>query len=85
MIKSTMGYNQKQIAILGVAKDLGACLGFVAGSLSDVLPSWGLLLIGAVHNFVGYGLLWLLVTQRLPTLPLWVVSSILTLFLEKVF
>ena len=77
MIKSTMGYNQKQLAILGVAKDLGACLGFVAGSLSDVLPSWGLLLIGAVHNFVGYGLLWLLVTQRLPTLPLWVVSSVL--------
>ena len=77
VIKSTMGYNQKQIAILGVAKDLGACLGFVAGSLSEVLPSWGLLLIGAVHNFVGYGLLWLVVTQRLPTLPLWVVSSVL--------
>ncbi|PON77284.1 Major facilitator [Parasponia andersonii] len=72
VIKSTMGYNQKQLAILGVVKDLGACLGFVAGSLSEVLPSWGLLLSGAVQNFIGYGLLWLIVTQRLPTLPLWV-------------
>lgn len=74
MIKSTMGYNQRQIAILGVAKDWGDAIGFVAGSLCDVLPTWGLLLIGAVQNFLGYGLLWLIVTQKLPNMPLWVVS-----------
>ncbi|OMO84128.1 Nodulin-like protein, partial [Corchorus capsularis] len=33
VIKSVMGYNQRQIAILGVAKDLGDSIGFVAGSL----------------------------------------------------
>ena len=75
MIKSTMGYNQRQIAILGVAKDLGDSVGIVAGSLSEALPTWVLFLIGVVQNFVGYGFLWLIVTQRLPNMPLWVVSS----------
>lgn len=75
MIKSTMGYNQRQLAILGVAKDWGDAVGFVAGSLSEVLPTWGLLSIGAALNFLGYGFLWLIVSQRLPAFPLWVVSS----------
>ncbi|XP_052174533.1 protein NUCLEAR FUSION DEFECTIVE 4-like [Diospyros lotus] len=72
VIKSSMGYNQRQIAILGVAKDLGDNIGFVAGALSEVLPIWVVLLIGVVQNFVGYGLVWLIVTHRLPALPLWV-------------
>ncbi|PON95769.1 Major facilitator [Trema orientale] len=72
VIKSIMGYNQRQLAVLGVFKNFGNCVGFVAGSLSQVLPTWGLLLIGAVHNLIGYGSLWLIVTQRLHTMPLWV-------------
>ncbi|KAM1788638.1 protein NUCLEAR FUSION DEFECTIVE 4-like [Malus sylvestris] len=72
VIKSTMGYSQRQLAILGVAKDLGDSVGFVAGSLSEILPTWGLLVIGAAFNFVGYGLLWLIVSQTLPAFPLWV-------------
>lgn len=72
VIKSTMGYSQRQVAILGVAKDLGDAIGFVAGYLSEILPSWGLFAIGAVLNFLGYGLLWLIVSQKIPALPLWV-------------
>ncbi|KAL6996938.1 hypothetical protein U1Q18_007062 [Sarracenia purpurea var. burkii] len=72
VIKSAMGYNQRQIAILGVAKDLGDSIGLIAGSLCEVLPIWAILFIGVVQNFVGYGLVWLIVTGRLPTLPLWV-------------
>lgn len=75
MIKSTMGYTQRELAILGVAKDWGDAIGFVAGYLSEILPSWGLLVIGAVLNFLGYGLLWLIVSQKIAALPLWVVSS----------
>lgn len=71
-----MGYSQRQLAFLAVAKDLGDAIGFVAGSLCEVLPTWGLFLIGALQNFLGYGLLWLIVTKRLPTMPLWVVSLI---------
>ncbi|KAJ9140157.1 hypothetical protein P3X46_030837 [Hevea brasiliensis] len=72
VIKSAMGYNQRQVAMLGVAKDLGDSIGFVAGALCEVLPIWALLLIGVFQNFVGYGLVWLIVIGKLPSLPLWV-------------
>ncbi|XP_059657417.1 protein NUCLEAR FUSION DEFECTIVE 4-like [Cornus florida] len=72
VVKSTMGYTQREVAILGVAKDLGDSIGFIAGSLCEILPIWVILCIGVVQNFLGYGLLWLIVTQRLPSLPLWV-------------
>ncbi|XP_057983645.1 protein NUCLEAR FUSION DEFECTIVE 4-like [Malania oleifera] len=71
VIKSSLGYNQRQIARLGVAKDLGDSVGFLAGSLCEVLPLWGALLVGALQNFVGYGWVWLIVTGRAPALPLW--------------
>ncbi|KAK1295452.1 hypothetical protein QJS10_CPA16g00927 [Acorus calamus] len=71
VIKSSLKYNQRQIASLGVAKDLGDSIGFVAGSLSEYLPMWALLFIGAIQNFVGYGMIWLIVSGRMPELPLW--------------
>ncbi|KAH7846400.1 hypothetical protein Vadar_013594 [Vaccinium darrowii] len=71
VIKSSLNYNQKQIARLGVAKDLGDSVGFLAGSLCEFLPLWGALLVGALQNFIGYGLVWLIVTGRVPALPLW--------------
>ncbi|KAI3850954.1 hypothetical protein MKX03_036434 [Papaver bracteatum] len=71
VIKSSLNYNQKQIARLGVAKDLGDSVGFLAGSLCEVLPIWAALLIGAMQNMIGYGWVWLIVTHRVPTLPLW--------------
>lgn len=77
VIKSGMGYNQRQIALLGVAKDLGDAIGFLAGILCEVLPIWAVLFIGVVQNFVGYGVVWLIVAHKLPALPLWVVSSLL--------
>ncbi|XP_062115932.1 protein NUCLEAR FUSION DEFECTIVE 4-like [Humulus lupulus] len=72
VIKSIMGYNQRQLSLLGVVKTLGGSVGFVAGSLSEILPIWGLLLIGALQNFIGYGLLWLIVHLKLSSMPLWV-------------
>ncbi|CDY16357.1 BnaA02g11610D [Brassica napus] len=71
-IKTSLGYNQKQIGLLGVAKNLGDAIGFVSGALSDVSPSWTVLLVGAAQNFVGYGVVWLVVTGQLPNLPLWI-------------
>nr|XP_043615413.1 protein NUCLEAR FUSION DEFECTIVE 4-like [Erigeron canadensis] len=72
VIKSAMGYNQRQIAMLGVAKDIGDAIGFVAGSLCEVAPIWVVLFIGVAQNFFGYGLVWLTVNHTLPPLPLWV-------------
>ncbi|KAL3347049.1 hypothetical protein AABB24_025459 [Solanum stoloniferum] len=77
IIKSSLNYNQKQIARLGVAKDLGDSVGFLAGTLSEILPLWAALLVGAVQNFIGYGWVWLIVTGRSPTLPLWVMCLLI--------
>ncbi|KAF8118083.1 hypothetical protein N665_0006s0083 [Sinapis alba] len=71
VIKSSLNYNQKELARLGVAKDLGDSVGFIAGSLSESFPLWVALLVGAVQNLVGYGWVWLVVTRRAPVLPLW--------------
>ncbi|XP_039133943.1 protein NUCLEAR FUSION DEFECTIVE 4-like [Dioscorea cayenensis subsp. rotundata] len=71
VIKASLGYNQRQLASLGVAKDLGDSVGFLAGALCEILPLWAAMLVGALQNFVGYGWVWLIVTGRLPALPLW--------------
>ncbi|CAN4082284.1 unnamed protein product [Withania somnifera] len=77
IIKSSLNYNQRQVARLGVAKDLGDSVGFLAGTLSEILPLWATLLVGAVQNFIGYGWVWLVVTGRSPTLPLWVMCILI--------
>ncbi|GAA0161907.1 hypothetical protein LIER_18115 [Lithospermum erythrorhizon] len=77
VIKSSLNYNQRQLARLGVAKDLGDSVGFLAGSLCEILPLWGGLLVGAIQNFVGYGWVWLVVTGRAPPLPLWVMCVLI--------
>lgn len=71
VIKSSLGYTQRQLAGLGVAKDLGDSVGFLAGTLCAVLPLWAALLVGAAQNLVGYGWVWLAVTRRVPVPPLW--------------
>ncbi|KAL6900931.1 hypothetical protein ACP4OV_005607 [Aristida adscensionis] len=71
VIKASLGYNQRQLAGLGVAKDLGDSVGFLAGTLCAVLPLWAALLVGAAQNLVGYGWVWLAVTRRVPVPPLW--------------
>ncbi|KAB5516233.1 hypothetical protein DKX38_026881 [Salix brachista] len=65
VIKSSLNYNQRQLASLGVANDLGDSVGFLAGSLSEILPFWGALLVGALQNLAGHGGVWLVVTAEL--------------------
>jgi hypothetical protein len=74
VIKASLGYNQREVAGLGVAKDLGDSVGFLAGTLSAVLPLWAAVLVGAAQNLFGYGWVWLAVTHRAPVPPLWAVS-----------
>ncbi|KVH92809.1 protein NUCLEAR FUSION DEFECTIVE 4-like [Cynara cardunculus var. scolymus] len=77
IIKTSLNYNQRQVARLGVAKDLGDSVGFLAGTLSEILPLWAVLLVGAIKNFIGYGWVWLIATHRVPTLPLWVMCILI--------
>ena len=60
--------------MLGVAKNLGGTVGFITGILCEILPLWGALLVGAALSLFGYGWVWLVVTGRVPILPLWAVS-----------
>lgn len=83
-IKSSLNYNQRQVARLGVAKDLGDSVGFLAGTLSEILPLWAALLVGAIQNLIGYGWVWLIVTGRAPILPLWAVTISLYCFCLRI-
>lgn len=87
VIKTNLNLNQRQLNRLGVAKDLGDSVGLLAGFLSDWLPSWGLILVGLLHNCIGYGWVWLIVIRRVATPPFAVVccASSHPLFLSVVF
>ncbi|CAK9860633.1 unnamed protein product [Sphagnum jensenii] len=71
VLKTVMQYNQKQLNSLGVAKDVGKSFGLLAGFLADYLPTWAILLIGAIEGFLGYGAQYLVVSQRISPLPFW--------------
>lgn len=59
VLKAVGSFDQRQVAALAVAKDLGECLGIIPGLLCDFMPPWMMLLIGSTHFFLGFGTLWL--------------------------
>ncbi|KAM1343929.1 hypothetical protein PS2_007988 [Malus domestica] len=46
-LKSVLGFNQKQLTMLGVANDIGENVGLIPGILSKKHLPWLILLIGA--------------------------------------
>lgn len=74
-LKTVMHYNQVQLNNLGVAKDVGKSFGLFAGLLADRLPTWLILLIGAVEGAVGYGTQYLVVSQTIRPLSYWQVCK----------
>ncbi|KAJ7546364.1 hypothetical protein O6H91_08G037400 [Diphasiastrum complanatum] len=77
VIKSRLGYNQKQMNTLGVAKDIGDSVGLLAGTFSDMMPSWGLISLGGLLNLFGYGWLWLIVSSAVYPLPFWMICGLI--------
>lgn len=75
-LKSVLGFNQQQISLLGVASDIGENIGILPGLACNKLPPWALFLVGVSASFLGYGVLWLAVSQTVEPLPYWVVSSV---------
>lgn len=73
-LKAVLGYNQRQLTMLGVANDIGENFGMLPGVVCNRLPPWLVLLIGAASCFVGYGVLWLAVSKTIDFLPYWAVS-----------
>ncbi len=91
-LKHVLHYHQFQLNNLGVAKDIGENVGLLAGALCNSLPPWVMLSIGATTGFIGYGMLWLVVSQQIAPLPYWQVqqtspkpSTIQTINLDVVF
>ncbi|XP_076882251.1 protein NUCLEAR FUSION DEFECTIVE 4-like [Bidens hawaiensis] len=66
-----MALTQLQLNSLSVAKDIGKAFGLVAGLASYRVSPSVLLLIGSIEGFVGYGVQWLVVSQRIQPLPYW--------------
>ncbi|XP_021731762.1 protein NUCLEAR FUSION DEFECTIVE 4-like [Chenopodium quinoa] len=70
-LKSVLGFTQQQITILGVANDIGESVGILPGIACNKFSPWVVLSFGALGCFLGYGLLWLAVSQTLSNLPFW--------------
>ena len=64
-----MSFNQRQVTLLGVANDIGENVGLLPGIACNRFPPWLILSVGAFASLVGYGILWLAVTQTLPNPP----------------
>ncbi|KAG6669540.1 hypothetical protein CIPAW_01G251000 [Carya illinoinensis] len=76
-LKSVMGYNQQQVTLLGVANDIGENVSILPGIACNKFPPWALLLVGALLCFLGYGVLWLAVSQTVQNLPFWLLWLVL--------
>lgn len=72
VLKSVLGYNQQQLTIMGVANDIGESVGLLPGIACNKFPPWAVLLVGVVICFLGYGVIWLAVSQTITGLPYWV-------------
>ncbi|KAI3799353.1 hypothetical protein L1987_34647 [Smallanthus sonchifolius] len=70
-IKSSLGYDQTTLNLLGFFKDLGANVGVLSGLIAEVTPTWFVLLLGSALNFGGYFMIWLAVTNRISKPKVW--------------
>ncbi|XP_047317184.1 uncharacterized protein LOC124920682 [Impatiens glandulifera] len=70
-IKSSLGYDQTTLNLLGFFKDLGANVGVLSGLIAEVTPTWFVLLVGASLNFGGYFMIWLAVTGKIAKPKVW--------------
>ncbi|XP_058772697.1 protein NUCLEAR FUSION DEFECTIVE 4-like [Vicia villosa] len=79
VLKSLMFLTQMQLNNLSVAKDVGKAFGIFSGLVSDRWPTSVILMIGAIMGFIGYGVQWLVVSQRITPLPYWLMCVFLCL------
>lgn len=70
-----MSLTQLELNNLSVAKDVGKAFGLISGLASDRWSTAVLLIIGSVEGLIGYGVQWLVVSQRIHPLPYWQVHK----------
>ncbi|CAJ1975610.1 unnamed protein product [Sphenostylis stenocarpa] len=67
-LKSVLGFDQRHITLLGVANDIGENLSLLPGIACNKFPPWLLVVVGSLAAFLGYGVIFLAVSQILPSL-----------------
>ncbi|XP_047182747.1 protein NUCLEAR FUSION DEFECTIVE 4-like [Vigna umbellata] len=67
-LKSVLGFDQRHVTLLGVAVDVGENLSLLPGIACNKFPPWLILLVGSLSAFLGYGVVYLAVSQTLPSL-----------------
>lgn len=72
-LKAALGADQSQVALLGVACNVGDSLGLLPGVFCNKLHPALLLLVAAASGFLGYGATWLSVSGIAPKLPYWLI------------
>ncbi|KAK4419259.1 hypothetical protein Salat_2338700 [Sesamum alatum] len=70
-IKTSLGYDQTTLNLIGFFKDLGGNIGVMSGVINEVTPPWVVLAIGVAMNFSGYFMIWLAVTGRIARPLVW--------------
>lgn len=70
-IKESLGLTQQALDSISVAKDIGANVGILSGLLYDRFPTWTVLVSAAALALVGNLMMWLSITSKVPTPPLW--------------
>ncbi|CAM0913056.1 unnamed protein product [Alopecurus aequalis] len=72
-LKAALGADQSQVALLGVACNVGDSLGLLPGVVCNKLHPALLLLVAAASGLLGYGATWLAVSGIAPALPYWLI------------
>ncbi|KAL0409979.1 UNVERIFIED_CONTAM: hypothetical protein Slati_3587600 [Sesamum latifolium] len=70
-IKTSLGYDQTTLNLIGFFKDLGSNIGVMSGIINELTPPWVVLAIGVAMNFSGYFMIWLAVTGRIAKPHVW--------------
>lgn len=64
-LKQVLQIGQVQLNNLAVASDLGKALGWTAGYAMRRMPLWAVMFIASFIGLVGYGVQWLVLTEKI--------------------
>ncbi|KAG1338111.1 protein NUCLEAR FUSION DEFECTIVE 4 [Cocos nucifera] len=70
-LKSQLKISQVKLNYLTVASDAGKLFGWCSGVSARHLPLWLVLIIGAIIGFIGYGVQFLFLANKIASLPYW--------------
>ncbi|MCO5552514.1 hypothetical protein L7F22_006026 [Adiantum nelumboides] len=70
-IKDSLKLTQQALDSISVSKDIGANVGIISGFIYDSCPTWVVLACAAGLALVGNLMMWLSITLRVSTPPLW--------------